>query len=301
MMSEAKREAFQDGFKVGVDNVGAEDLTSIPMDRVYLWSSNKAMQTREFSEVPEALQSSWLHGYTSGARSIAYRLHGGQDLADEPAEVEADAEAPAEPEASTSDSAAPMTQRAIAKHLFNQAMLLCAVHSGFKDEPAAVKVPRESEASGSDSAGPRTWQGIARDLVNQIGSPALLAEVVGVSQATVYGWLRGSKPHTKSRAWLASQVGLEVEDIENKPAGRRERELRAEADMWREYFDDLGHTVEEYIKENQDLVEWLEQSAQLLHQAVFEPARLNEDELATWSSNVCGYLEARKDIQEGKA
>ena len=249
MMSEAKREAFQDGFKVGVDNVGAEDLTSIPMDRVYLWSSNKAMQTREFSEVPEALQSSWLHGYTSGARSIAYRLHGDQEPADEPAAVEADAEAPAEP-----------------------------------------------EASRSDSAGPRTWRGIVRDLVDQTGSASKLAEAAGVSQATVYGWLKGNKPHTKSRAWLADQVGLEVDDIE--PALNSDLQLRIEAqaaaDCWREQFEALSEELE-------DVIDLLEQSARLLHQAVFEPAKLHKDELVTWSSDVCGYLEARKDIQEGKA
>jgi len=247
MMSEAKREAFQDGFKVGVDNVGAEDLTSIPMDRVYLWSSNKAMQTREFSEVPEALQSSWLHGYTSGARSIAYRLHGGQEPADEPAVVEADAEARAEPEASTSDSAAP-----------------------------------------------RTWQGIARHLVNQIGSAAMLAEAVGVSQATVYGWLKGNKPHTKSRAWLADQVGLEVEDIESGSRKRLGRELEQQLSDLREDAELLHDEVEE-------LVTLLVESTRLLHQAIFEPAKLNKEELSTWSCAVCGYLEAREETEDSEA
>jgi len=249
MMSEAKREAFQDGFKVGVDNVGAEDLTSIPMDRVYLWSSNKAMQTREFSEVPEALQSSWLHGYTSGARSIAYRLHGGQDLADEPAEVEADAEAPAEPEAST-----------------------------------------------SDSAGPRTWKSIVEHLHAKMGSWTELAAAAGVTRATVNNWMKGATPHLKSRAWLANQVGLRVIDIELALGSDRQLRIEAQAaaDDWREQFEALSEELE-------DVIDLLEQSARLLHQAVFEPAKLHKDELATWSSDVCGYLEARKDIQEGKA
>jgi transcriptional regulator with XRE-family HTH domain len=296
MMSEAKREAFQNGFRVGAENAGVEDLTSIPIDRLYLWASTKAMQTAAFAEVPQDFQSSWLHGYTSGVKSIAMRLCASQEPADEPAAVEADAEAPAEPEASTSDSAAPMTQRAIAKHLFNQAMMLCAVHTKLKDEPAAVEVPRESEASRSDSVGPRTWRGIVRDLVDQTGSASKLAEAAGVSQATVYGWLKGNKPHTKSRAWLADQVGLEVDDIE--PALGSDRQLRIEAqaaaDDWREQFEALSEELE-------DVIDLLEQSARLLHWAVFQPAKLNKDELMTWSDDVCGYLEARKDIQEGKA
>jgi transcriptional regulator with XRE-family HTH domain len=249
MMSEAKRQAFQKGFRVGTENAGAEDLTSIPIDRLYLWASTKAMQTAAFAEVPQDFQSSWLHGYTSGVKSIAMRLCASQEPADEPAAVEADAEAPAEP-----------------------------------------------EASRSDSAGPRTWRGIVRDLVDQTGSASKLAEAAGVSQATVYGWLKGNKPHTKSRAWLADQVGLEVDDIE--PALGSDRQLRIEAqaaaDDWREQFEALSEELE-------DVIDLLEQSARLLHWAVFQPAKLNTDELMTWSDDVCGYLEARKDIQEGKA
>lgn len=249
MMSEAKREAFQNGFRVGAENAGVEDLTSIPIDRLYLWASTKAMQTAAFAEVPQDFQSSWLHGYTSGVKSIAMRLCASQEPADEPAAVEADAEVPAEP-----------------------------------------------EASRSDSAGPRTWRGIVRDLVDQTGSASKLAEAAGVSQATVYGWLKGNKPHTKSRAWLADRVGLEVDDIE--PALGSDRQLRIEAqaaaDDWREQFEALSEELE-------DVIDLLEQSARLLHWAVFQPAKLNKDELMTWSDDVCGYLEARKDIQEGKA
>ena len=248
-MSEAKREAFQKGFRVGTENAGAEDLTSIPIDRIYLWASTRAMQTAAFAGVARDLQSSWLHGYTSGVKSIAMRLCASQEPADEPAAVEADAEAPAEP-----------------------------------------------EASRSDSAGPRTWRGIVRDLVDQTGSASKLAEAAGVSQATVYGWLKGNKPHTKSRAWLADQVGLEVDDIE--PALNSDLQLRIEAqaaaDCWREQFEALSEELE-------DVIDLLEQSARLLHWAVFQPAKLNKDELMTWSDDVCGYLEARKDIQEGKA
>ena len=247
MMSEAKREAFQNGFRVGAENAGMEDLTSIPIDRLYLWASTKAMQTAAFAEVPQDFQSSWLHGYTSGVKSIAMRLCASQDPADEPAAVEADAEAPAEPEANTGDSATP-----------------------------------------------RTWQGITQDLVNQIGSVAMLAEVVGVSQPTVYGWLKGKRPHTKSRAWLADQVGLEVEDIESGSRKRLGRELEQQLSDLREEAELLHDEVDE-------LVTLLVESTRLLHQAVFEPAKLNKDELITWSCEVCGYLEAREETEDSKA
>ena len=87
MMSEAKRQAFQKGFRVGAENAGVEDLTSIPIDRLYLWASTKAMQTAAFAEVPQDFQSSWLHGYTSGVKSIAMRLCASQEPADELAAV----------------------------------------------------------------------------------------------------------------------------------------------------------------------------------------------------------------------
>ena len=249
MMSEAKREAFQNGFRVGAENAGVEDLTSIPIDRLYLWASTKAMQTAAFAEVPQDFQSSWLHGYTSGVKSIAMRLCASQEPADEPAAVEADAEAPAELEASTSDSAAP-----------------------------------------------RTWKSIVEHLHAKMGSWTELAAAAGVTRATVNNWMKGATPHLKSRVWLANQVGLRVIDIEL--ALNSDRQLRIEAqaaaDDWREQFEALSEELE-------DVIDLLEQSARLLHWAVFQPAKLNKDELMTWSSDVCGYLEARKDIQEGKA
>ena len=249
MMSEAKREAFQKGFRVGTENAGAEDLTSIPIDRIYLWASTKAMQTAAFAGVARDLQSSWLHGYTSGVKSIAMRLCASQEPADEPAAVEADAEVPAEPEASTGDSTAP-----------------------------------------------RTWKAIVERVRAKFDSWVDLAAAAGVTSATVNNWMKGKKPQLRSRAWLADQVGLRVQDIEPAPRSNAEARVlaEAEAECLREHLVAMSDELE-------DAVCMLEQSARLLHQAVFEPAKLHKDELVTWSSDVCGYLEARKDIQEGKA